>query len=150
TMASAPGGDPALALRLQDLGVDVSDGAAMRALEAAAPVRHTDQVAKPLLILAGARDSAVQIASVTDYVARLQLAGKPVSLLLDPEEGHNPRLPLYRQATVYLLEQLLQQHLGGPAPAAPGAQLDTYLRQTLKANRALPVLFAVPGAGPIP
>ena len=150
TMASAPGGDPALALRLQDLGVDVSDGAAMRALEAAAPVRHTDQVAKPLLILAGARDSAVQIASVTDYVARLQLAGKPVSLLLDPEEGHNPRLPLYRQATVYLLEQLLQQHLGGPAPAAPGAQLDTYLRQTLKANRALPVLSAVPGAGPIP
>lgn len=150
TIASAPGGDLALPLRLQDLGVDLQDGAAMRTLEAAAPVRHTEQVGKPLLIMAGARDSTVQIASVTDYVARLQLSGKPVSLLLDPEEGHNPRLPLYRQAAVYLLEQLLQQHLGGPAPAAPGAQLDTYLRQTLKANRALPTLFAVPQAGHTP
>ena len=146
TLAIAPGGDPALPLRLQDMGVDLQDGAAMRTLEAAAPVRHTNQVGKPLLILAGARDSTVQIASVTDYVARLQLSGKPISLLVDPDEGHNPRLPLYRQAVVYLLEQLLHQHLGGPAPAAPGAQLDTYLRQTLKANQALPALFAVPGA----
>jgi dienelactone hydrolase len=145
TIATGPGGDQALPLRLQDLGVDLQDGAVMRTLEAAAPVRHTDQVGKPLLIMAGARDSMVQIASVTDYVARLQLSGKPVSLLVDPEEGHNPRLLLYRQATMYLLEKLLQQHLGGPAPAAPGAQLDTYLRQTLKANRALPDLFAVPG-----
>jgi dienelactone hydrolase len=146
TIAKGPGGDQALPLRLQDLGVDLQDGAVMRTLEAAAPVRHTDQVGKPLLIMAGARDSMVQIASVTDYVARLQLSGKPVSLLVDPEEGHNPRLLLYRQATVYLLEKLLQQHLGGPTPAAPGAQLDTYLRQTLKANRALPDLFAVPGS----
>jgi dipeptidyl aminopeptidase/acylaminoacyl peptidase len=146
TIATGPGGDQALPLRLRDLGVDLQDGAVMRTLEAAAPVRHTDQVGKPLLIMAGARDSMVQIASVTDYVARLQLSGKPVSLLVDPEEGHNPRLLLYRQATVYLLEKLLQQHLGGPTPAAPGAQLDTYLRQTLKANRALPDLFAVPGS----
>ncbi len=146
TMASGPGGDQAFPLRLQDMGVDLQDGVAMRTLEAGAPVRHTDQVGKPLLIMAGARDSTVQIASVTDYVARLQLSGKPVSLLVDPEEGHNPRHPLYRQAAAYLLEQLLQQHLGGPAPAAPGAKLDSYLRQTLKANRALPALFAVPGA----
>ena len=132
TMAAAPD-QAGLPLRLRDLGVDLNDEAAMRALAAAAPVRHVAQLGKPLLIMAGGKDSLVDIAAVTDYVARLQLANKPVSLLLDPDEGHNPRQPLFRQASLYLLETLVHQHLGGPAPAAPSAELAGYLRNTLKA-----------------
>lgn len=131
-LAAAPE-QAGLPLRLRDLGIDLDDGAAMRALAAAAPVRHVAQLVKPLLIMAGGKDSMVDIAAVTDYVASLQLANKPVSFLLDPDEGHNPRQPLFLQARLYLLETLVWQHLGGPAPAAPSAELAGYLRNTLKA-----------------
>lgn len=50
--------------------------------------------------------------------ARL-LLGKPVSLLVDPDEGHNPRKPIVRQAYTYLLQQMLHKHLGGPASRRP-------------------------------
>ena len=79
----------------------------------------------------------VDPASVTDYVARLQGMGKPVTLLLDPDEGHSPRKPLMRQAYLHLLLRGLHQHLGGPAPAAPSAELANYLEQNLKVNTAL-------------
>lgn len=131
-LAAAPG-QADLPLRLRDLGIDLDDGAAMRALAAAAPVRHVAQLSKPLLIMAGGKDSMVEIAAVTDYVASLQLSNKPVSFLLDPDEGHNPRQPLFLQARLYLLETLVHRHLGGPAPAAPSAELAGYLRNTLKA-----------------
>lgn len=141
-LAAAPASEAGQMLSLQELGVDVQDVAMMAALDAAAPARHTEQVRKPLLIMAGARDGLVEIAAVSDYIARLQLAGKPVSLLVDPDEGHNPRKPLYRQAALYLLELLVQQYLGGPEVAAPNAELAVYLRQTLKARQGLP---ATPG-----
>lgn len=129
---AAPPDQAGLPLRLRNLGVDLDDSAAMRALAAAAPVRHVARLNKPLLIMAGGKDNMVDIAAVTDYVASLQLAGKPVSFLLDPEEGHNPRQPLFLQARLYLLEKLVWQRLGGPAPAAPSAELAGYLRNTLK------------------
>jgi hypothetical protein len=79
----------------------------------------------------------VDPAGVTDYVARLQAMDKQVTLLLDPDEGHNPRKPIVRQAYAHLLLRGLHQYLGGPAPAAPSAELAKYLEQTLKANSAL-------------
>ena len=93
--------------------------------------------AKPLLIIAGAKDNKVEIASVTDYVARLQGMGRPVSLLVEPDEGHNLRKPLTRQAYLYLLQRMLHQHLGGPAVPAPSPELAKFLEQTMKANGAL-------------
>ena len=145
-LAAIPASDAGLMLSLPELGVDVQDVAMMAKLEAAAPARHTDQLRKPLLIMAGARDGLVEIAAVTDYVARLQLAGKSVTLLVDPDEGHNPRKPLYREAALYLLEALVQRYLGGPEPAAPGAELADYLRQTLKARQALPAGLVTPSS----
>jgi hypothetical protein len=56
---------------------------------------------------------------------------------VDADEGHNPRKPMTRQAYVYLLQQLLHKHLGGPAPAAPAPELAKYLEQNLKVNSAL-------------
>lgn len=76
---------------------------------------------RPLLILAGGQDQLVEVAAVTDYVARLVGLNKPVTLLLDPEEGHNPRKPLFRQAYGYLLQRMGHEYVGGPAPAAPSA-----------------------------
>jgi hypothetical protein len=79
----------------------------------------------------------MDIASVTDYVARLQSAGKPVSLYVDDDEGHNLRKPQSRAAYLYLLQSMLHRHLGGPAPAAPSAELATVIQQNMKVNAAL-------------
>lgn len=118
-------------------GVDVADAAAMQRIAADSPAAHAGKVTKPLLVIAGGKDEMVDIASVTDYVARLQGNGAPVSLLVDPDEGHNPRKPIMRQAYAYLLQRMLQQHLGGPAVPAPSAELAKFLEQSMKANGAL-------------
>ena len=125
------------ALYLAENGIDLADDAAMKRITAESPAAHADKVNKPLLVIAGGKDEMVDIAGVTDYVARLQGNGKPVSLLVDPDEGHNPRKPITRQAYVYLLQRMLHQHLGGPAVPAPSVELAKFLEQTMKANGAL-------------
>jgi hypothetical protein len=74
---------------------------------------------------------------VTDYVAKLQGLGRPVSLLVEPDEGHNLRKPLTRQAYLFLLQKMLEKHLGGPAVPAPSPELAKFLEQTMKANGAV-------------
>jgi dipeptidyl aminopeptidase/acylaminoacyl peptidase len=119
------------------MGIDLTDSAAMKAINDASPAANGDKITRPLMILAGGKDQMVDVAGVTDYVARLQGQGKRVSLLLDPEEGHNPRKPIVRQAYSHLLQRMMHQHLGTSAPAAPSPELAKYLEQTLKVNTAL-------------
>ena len=133
----ARGDDAPFSVTLTEMGIDLNDAAAMKALADNAPAAHANKVTRPLLILAGGKDKMVDPASVTDYVARLQGMGKPVTLLLDADEGHSPRKPLMRQAYMHLLLRGLHQHLGGPAPAAPSAELAKYLEQNIKVNTAL-------------
>ncbi len=130
-------GEVPLGVQVTDYGIDLDDAALMKRISDTSPAANTGKVGKPLLIIAGGKDQMVEIAAVTDYVARLQGAGKPVSLLVDADEGHNPRKPIVRQAYVYLLQRMLHRHLGGPAVAAPSVELATYLAQTMKANGAL-------------
>ena len=85
----------------------------------------------------GGKDQLVDVASVVDYVARLQGLNKPVSLLLDPDEGHNARKPLFKQAYGYLLQRMGHEHLAGPAPAPPSVELAAYLKQMAKVNGAM-------------
>jgi dipeptidyl aminopeptidase/acylaminoacyl peptidase len=102
-----------------------------------APAAHPEKIEAPLLIIAGARDDKVDIAGVTRYASALQALGKPVSLLVDPDEGHNPKKAIVRLAYVYLLGQLLHQHLGLAAPPAPSPALAKYLAQSMKMQGAL-------------
>ena len=133
----AQGDEVPFSVSLKEMGIDLNDAAVIKKLSDSAPVAQAAKVSKPLLILAGGKDRMVDPVSVTDYVARLQGMNKPVTLLLDPDEGHNPRKPLLRQAYMHLLLRGLHQHLGGPAPAAPSAELAKYLEQNLKVNTAL-------------
>ncbi len=137
--ARAPGVDGALpfARYLKEMGVDVDNAAVLQKLAADSPAANVGKVNKPLLIIAGAKDDKVEIAGVTDYVARLQGANRPVSLLVEPDEGHNLRKPLTRQGYVYLLQKMLERHLGGPAVPAPAPELAAFLEKTMKANGAL-------------
>jgi dipeptidyl aminopeptidase/acylaminoacyl peptidase len=135
--APARDGEAPFSAVLAQYGIDPSDAAAMRRIDADAPRVHTDQVRKPLLITAGADDDKVEIAAVTDYAARLLGRSHPVSLLVAPGEGHAMRGALARRAQLHLVLRMLQVHLGGPPVAAPDKELLDYLARNLRANRAL-------------
>jgi dipeptidyl aminopeptidase/acylaminoacyl peptidase len=124
-------------MRFSQMGISQANAAAMAALRADSPIANTARVKRPLVILAGGKDEKVEIASVNDYVAKLDAAGKPVTLLVDPAEGHNPRKPIVRLAYVNLLERLLHDYLGGPQPEPCTPDLCRYLEQHLKLNNAL-------------
>ncbi|HZX27441.1 MAG TPA: prolyl oligopeptidase family serine peptidase, partial [Telluria sp.] len=125
------------AVRFDMMGLRFRDEAAMETIRASAPAAHPDRIGRPLVIMAGGKDDKVRLETVTAYVARLQALGKPVSLLVDPDEGHNARNPLVRDAYAYLMASLLHRYLDGPAPAAPAPELKAYLERTMKADGAL-------------
>lgn len=131
------GDEAPFSVMLAEMGVDPGDTAAMKRIADQSPAANVEKVTRPLLILAGGQDKMVEVAAVTDYVARLQGMNKAVTLLLDPDEGHNPRKPMFRAAYGHLLQKMLHEHLGGPAPAAPSAELAGYLQQMVKLNTAM-------------
>ena len=130
-------GEAPFAAKLAELGIRLDDAAAMRRIEADAPLQHTKAVRQPLLVAAGGSDEKVEIGAVTDYVARLLGRGHPVSLLVSPGEGHGARNGLARRAQLHLVLRMLQRHLGGPAVPAPDKELADYLARNLRANGAL-------------
>ncbi|CAN7230941.1 S9 family peptidase [Massilia sp. LjRoot122] len=138
-LAAAPAkpGERPLRRVLAEVGIDPDDPAQMQPISRAAPVRLAAQVRAPLLVIAGGKDELVEVEAVADYVARLQELGKPVSLLVDPDEGHNARNPLARKAQMHLLLRMLHRYLGAPPPPAPSAELARYLARNLRADAAL-------------
>jgi dipeptidyl aminopeptidase/acylaminoacyl peptidase len=123
---------------LRELGIDAASAAQLEPVARAAPALHAARVNVPLLLVAGGRDEKVELEAVIDYAARLQGLGKPVSLLVDPDEGHNTRKPVVRRAVQHLLLQMLHRHLGGPPVAAPDQEVARYLERTMRADGALP------------
>ncbi|MES2150632.1 MAG: prolyl oligopeptidase family serine peptidase [Pseudomonadota bacterium] len=138
TMKLAAAADAPFAMTLADMGIDLGDSAAMKRISDAAPAALAGALRKPLLIMAGARDDKVEIATIRAYAARLKDQDSPVSLLVDPDEGHNPRKAITRQAYVYLLLRLVERYLGGPGVPAAGPELSAYLDLHLKLNGSLP------------
>ncbi|TFW29391.1 S9 family peptidase [Massilia arenosa] len=139
-------GEVPFAVQVRELGIHADDPQALAAIAAAAPERHAGAVVRPLLILAGGKDDKVDIAGVTGYVAQLEKLERPVTLLVDPDEGHNVKGPMPRQAYAYLLERMLQRYLEGPPPTPPSPDLQAYLARVIRANHALPDLL--PNAAP--
>ncbi len=117
---------------LRILSLDVDDKTHMAALHAQSPLAHTARMHRPLLLAAGGEDRRVGIAGVIEYAARLKLANKDVSLLVDTDAGHANREPIAREANLYLLEAMLHRHLGGAVPAAPDPALRRYLMDNLR------------------
>lgn len=113
-------------------GTDVDGRARMARLQAESPLANTARMNRPLLLVAGGEDRRVGIAGVIEYAARLKLAGKDVSLLVDADAGHANREALAREANFHLTEAMLHRHLGGPAPPPPDAELQRYLDANLR------------------
>lgn len=89
---------------------------------------------RPLLLFAGGEDRRVGIAGVIEYAARLRSFGKEVTLFVDDEAGHAVGSALAREASLFVLERMLHEHLGGDAPDPPDAVLGDWLRRHLRAS----------------
>lgn len=114
------------------MGVDPSDAATMARLHAQSPLANATRMNRPLLIAAGGEDQRVGIAGVIEYAARLKLAGKDASLLIDADAGHSNREPVAREAWLFELEQIFHAHLGGAEPQPPDGEIRAYLRKGLR------------------
>ena len=117
---------------LAALGLDVGDPATYARLHAQSPLRNAARMQRPLLIMAGGADRTVAIREVVAYAATLKTLRRPLTLLVEPNGGHSPVDPVPREAYLFAMETMLQRHLGGPAPEAPGQRLRAYLRQNLR------------------
>lgn len=131
------GDEPPFSVTLAEMGVDLANTAAMQRITDASPAANAARIGKPLLIIAGGKDKMVDIAGVTDFVATVQGLDKPVTLLVDPEEGHSPRKQIVRQAYTHLLQAMVHQYFGGPAASVPSPELAKYLEQHIRVNTAL-------------
>ena len=89
------------------------------------------KVSKPLYVLAGGKDDRVAITGVRDYAIRLEQADKPISLLVDEEEGHSFNKDLAREAYAFILEKALAQHLGGVYQQDVSENLKRYLKRKM-------------------
>jgi dienelactone hydrolase len=117
---------------LRVVSLDPDDAPRMARLRAESPLAHAARIDRPLLLVAGGADQRVGIAGVVEYAARLKLAGKDVSLLVDDEAGHSDGDALGREGWVFAMEGMLHAHLGGAAPPAPDAELRNYLQRNLR------------------
>ncbi len=124
--------DRSLEHTLAALSLDATDAATYARLHAQSPLVNAAMMHGPLLIMAGGADRTVAIRAVLNYAATLKAAGRPLSLLVEPGGGHSPSDPVPREAYLFGMETLLQAHLGGERPEAPGQRLRAYLRENLR------------------
>jgi dienelactone hydrolase len=124
--------DRSLSLALRALEIDPADPVTYARLHAQSPRANLARMHRPLLLMAGGSDRTVAARGVIDYAARLQQQGKDVRLYIEPGGGHSPVAPLPREAYAYLMLAMLQAHLGGEAPDAPGIGLRAYLDANLR------------------
>lgn len=115
--------------------VDINDDEDVKRLTSQSPDAYWEQVAKPLYMTAGGRDDRVSILNVRDYALRLHQAGKPISLLEDPNEGHSFRQDLAMEAYFYILEKALSDHVGGQLQSELSDKLQRYLQRKLVLDR---------------
>lgn len=119
-----------LATRFKLLAVDPDSAAVMARLQAQSPLRNATLLQRPVVVFAGGRDERVAIRSVTHYAATLRRLGKSVDLYVEDDGSHSLDAPMAREAWLFLLEQTLHDHLGGPQPAPASAGLRAYFERT--------------------
>jgi dipeptidyl aminopeptidase/acylaminoacyl peptidase len=80
------------------------------------PISYVDRIQKPLLIVHGANDVRVTLDESEQVVTRMKAKGIPVTYVVYPDEGHLTFFHPQNNISCYaVVEQFLQQHLGGRA-----------------------------------
>jgi len=129
-------GEPPFRHILHAVGIDPTRPSHIGPIARDAPSRLAARIKAPLLLVASAKDEKIEVELVADYAARLQGLNKPVSVLIDPDEGHNPKNPVARRAQNHLLLRMLQRFLGGPPAPKPDEEVERYLARTLRLDGA--------------
>ncbi|MFY2762565.1 prolyl oligopeptidase family serine peptidase [Arenimonas sp. MALMAid1274] len=117
---------------MRHLGLDPTDEALAARLAAQSPAANAAALHRPVLILAGGQDERVPIRGVTHYAALLRTLGKDVSLFVDEDADHGIADDRSREAYYFLMERMLHETLGGPAPEPADAALQRHLQQYLR------------------
>jgi dipeptidyl aminopeptidase/acylaminoacyl peptidase len=118
--------------------VDINDPSDVAISDAKSPSAHIDKVLNPIYIVAGELDPRVSILNVRDYALRLEAAGKQVTLLSAPNEGHIYQDRIAVEARYWLLEEALHKHVGGRVEANVDNKVIRFLEKnlTLKVGEA--------------
>ncbi|HUN53227.1 MAG TPA: S9 family peptidase [Candidatus Sulfotelmatobacter sp.] len=85
----------------------------LRAMEAKSPLAHAAAIDRPLLVVQGANDVRVRRDQSDRLVAALRAAGKPVTYVVFPEEGHGIIKAQDLAYYYHELELFLARTLGG-------------------------------------
>lgn len=122
---------PPVALGFPQHGLPFADAAWRRKMQRESPLASVSKLRVPIYLWAGAKDDRVPIKSVAHYAGEAQRHGKRLTLLIDPESGHNPQQLLNAEAWLFLLERAADRHFGGGVtPASP--ELDAFLRRHVR------------------
>lgn len=116
------------------LMVDFDEPQELATLYAKSPYANLDKISAPLLVIAGGDDDRVGIAHVKDYTLRLLNSGKPITAVLDDDEGHRFTDEESRAATRYLTQEFLSLNLDGPLVESPTPRVKSYLRRNVRFN----------------
>lgn len=104
----------ALAERIVDIRIGDPDNPQDRQrMRRQSPLFHVDQIDDPLLVIQGANDPRVPKAESDQIVSALNDAGKEVTYLLAPNEGHGFVRETNKLAVAAALEEFLAKHIGG-------------------------------------
>ena len=128
--ALRPEGSP-LSLRFPQLGFPYEDAAWREKMQRESPLAALQALQAPAYIWAGARDDRVPLKSIVHYVGEARRLGKPLSLLIDPDAGHNPESPLGAEACLYLIELAAHRHFGGGLSPV-STELQEFLRRNVR------------------
>jgi len=121
------GDGPPVALSFPQHGLPFADPAWRQKMRRESPLAAVSQLRVPIYLWAGARDDRVPVKSVVHYASEAERQGKPLTLLIDPETGHNPKRLLNAEAWMFLMERAADRHFGGGAtPVSP--ELAAFLR----------------------
>jgi dipeptidyl aminopeptidase/acylaminoacyl peptidase len=86
------------------------------------PIYHVELIRSPLLVGQGKNDPRVSLASADAMVKALRDAGREVTYVVYPDEGHGFARPENQLDFIGRVEEFLAQHLGGRAE--PWAKLE--------------------------
>lgn len=118
--SAIPADGPPAELFFQHHGMPFTDKRWQQQMRDESPWEHIKALQAPLYLWAGAKDDRVPLKEVVHYAGEVKRHDKPLTLLIDPDTGHNPDARLNFEAIVYLIEAAANQHFSGgltaPAP----------------------------------
>ena len=130
--SALPEDGPPPALFFQQHGMPFYDRVWRENMKLESPLAQVRQLKTPIYLWAGALDDRVPLKEVTHYAAEAKRYGKSISLMIDPQSGHNPNTELNLEALIYLIEAAANIHFGGGVTPASSS-----LRSLMQKN--LPV-----------